>query len=165
MEFAFVGPLVVLLLAAATDYSLAIFARQEIHSAARAGMEYAVNRGYDPSGIKISIKKSSGADFGYRFASVTDSGVTIFGPKCACFGQITAGVDPAPATAASTQSCDTTDLVCGAPGETVKLMRMPYVKITVTGTYDPFFPLLWYGLKNGKLELSASYVGKTFFVR
>lgn len=161
LEFAVLTALLTLLLVVATDYSLAILARQEIHSAARAGMEVAIDKGFDAAGIEAAARNPRGATVaGLRFASTTSVSATV---TCACYAQFP-GVSPElsggvlSCTNAKIPLCDVPSGVTG-----VKVSRSPYVTVVVNGAYTPYFSWQWPNLVDGKVVISAKYVGKTYF--
>lgn len=164
VEFALVMPVLVLILVAATDFSLAILARQEVHSAARAGIEFAINRGYDVNGIKAAALQSTGSGASRKFATINASGVSVSSAICACYGDISKSVGTPSGTPLSCPTGSATK--CPSVSNGPQLLPAPYVSITVTGTYAPIFSgYWWFGLNNGQLNLSAKYVGKTQFLK
>jgi Flp pilus assembly protein TadG len=161
IEFAFVAGLLVILLVAGTDYSLSILARQEIHSAAKSGMEFAINRGYDPNGIQVAARNPRGVGSpGLRFASIVSVTSDV---KCACYADFTSWTSPRPSTSSSPQYCVNSCAPIAIGG--ISIPESAYATVTVTGAYTPFFPLYWANLQGGTVPLSATYVAKTFFTR
>lgn len=161
IEFAILSALLLAMLAGATDYSLSILARQEIHGAARAGMEFAINEGYDPKGIEAAARGAQNPSvIGLRSAAITRVSSTS---KCACYADLANAVDPTASTASSPAVCPG---LCPPPqtGD-LTVSQGAYATVKVEGTYAPYFGLFWVGLVNGKVEMAATYVGKTFFTK
>lgn len=165
IEFAIVAGVLVILSVAATDYSLAILARQEIHSAARSGMEFAINQGYNVNGIREAVRNPRGPNSpGLKLATIE----SIFpdadqkGVICACYADFSSGGGSGdPNWSATPPACNGS---CPPRAEKdLEIAQSPYVTITVTGTYSPFFTAYWTNLQNGKVRLSATYVAKTYF--
>lgn len=170
IEFAVLAGLLVILLVAATDYSLAILARQEIHGAARAGAEFAINQGYNVNGIQAAARNPRGTGSpGLKFASIVSvtPDATTAGVTCACYADFSAnGISRPPNWNVSPPACSvgTADGLCPAPATTdIKILPSAYVTVTVSGTYTPLFPAYWVNLQAGKLPLNATYVARTFF--
>lgn len=166
LELAIYAALLSGVLVAATDYSLAILARQEVHAAARAGLEFAINRGYDESGVKSTVMQSRGPNVTtLRFATINPSDVSST-PRCACYVTTTTGVTLTAATSATPRNCSG---ICPLPpGVTsgVSVQSGLYVTVNVRGTYSPLVPFYWFNLDaNRKVPIQASYTGKAYFSR
>jgi Flp pilus assembly protein TadG len=59
IEFAFIGPLLVLMFVCLTDLGLGIYAKMQVNNAAQYGAQYALVNGYDASAITAAVKSSS----------------------------------------------------------------------------------------------------------
>ncbi|MGH6845398.1 MAG: TadE/TadG family type IV pilus assembly protein [Methylocella sp.] len=132
VEFALIGPALVLLLMAATDLSMAIHARAEVGNAARAGAEYAETHSFNSSSITNAVTSATSL-----------SGVTATPTPstfCGC----------ATASGIAQQTCGT---ACAAGGKTGT-----YVSVTAQATYSPLFPTHW---NPNPVNMSATVVTRT----
>lgn len=136
VEFALVATVLGLLLPAATDLALAVWANQQVGNAARAGAEYAAintaGNGYNSSAISTAATSAT-----------SRSGVTATSTNY-CGTDSASGV---------TQTCI---LPCSCTsGPTTGT----YVSVTASATYTPILPAMWGTiLTHGSLKLSATSV-------
>lgn len=108
LEFAMIGPVIALLLIAATDFGLGFWRRMQVQSAAQRGAIYATINGYYASGITSAIT-SSGASIAATPAPTSYCGcpssvgltVVACGATCVVSGAI---VDSGKYVSASSQS-------------------------------------------------------------
>jgi len=110
VEFAFIAPVMVLLLAGLADIGAAMHQAIRLENAARAGAQFAMSFPTDQAGITAAARVALGG-------SGTGTTVTAFAPFCACPGGGTAVV-----------SCEGTPCA-GAPSGT-------YVAVTVTRPFS-----------------------------
>lgn len=157
IELAIVGMLLIFLIVAATDYSLVMLARQEVHAAARVGVEYAANNGFSSNGITAAVSRSKGTITNpSRFSSLT----TTASLKCSC--------DPSKLAPNSPVSVDAKDavgspLTCPAATGASCSAYSQYAVISVSGGYKPLFKTFWFGLNSaGVYPIDAYYVVRTF---
>lgn len=166
IELSLVAAVLLLLFVAATDLSLSILARQQIHSAARAGMEYAIARGYDSVGIQKAVTNAFGPQSVgiLRLASIDESGVSS-SLTCACYGALALGVSPNRDTTTGKYTCPSgASDICSAPAAGgVPIPLAPYVTVRVTGSYSPILKLYWPNLTNGIVPITSTYVGRVSF--
>ena len=142
VEFGLVATILALLLPAATDLALAIWANQQVGNAARAGSEYAARRCWDSKTNAVSTTCATGvstaatsATSGMNRASSVTATSTNF-----CGNASASGV---------TQTCI---LPCAcASGPTTGA----YVSVTTNTTYTPILPAIW---GHNTLSLSATSV-------
>ncbi|MGH6794892.1 MAG: TadE/TadG family type IV pilus assembly protein [Methylocella sp.] len=136
IEFALMGPVLVLMLMAATDMALAIHARAEVGNAARAGAQYAAINGFNSSGITSAVANATSLP-----------GVTAApAPSTFCGCATASGI--------TQQTCGTT---CAAGGSTGT-----YVTVTAQANYSPVFPTRWNAyLVHNFVNLSATETQRT----
>jgi Flp pilus assembly protein TadG len=114
IEFAFVSILLVTLLLVVTDFGLAANRKMQVQSAAQAGAQYAMARGYKPGSIESAVKNST------SYAGIDANPAPV--QFCGC--PLGTGVQAA---------------TCGAPcagGSTAGT----YVTVSATGNYQPILP-------------------------
>jgi Flp pilus assembly protein TadG len=142
VEFGLLATVLTILLPAATDLALAIWANQQVGNAARAGSEYAAaqcwdstsNAVYGTCANGISTAATSATSGMNRASSVTATSTNYCGNASA------SGV---------TQTCV---LPCAcASGPTTGA----YVSVTANTTYTPIFPVIW---GHNTVSLSATSV-------
>lgn len=188
IELSVVAAVLVTIIIAATDYSLSILARQEVQSTARAGAEFASERGYNPIGIQEAALCSKGTQIETqstttcvksKCTTTTTSSKVCIAPRfhtgtvikvnqspasalprpiCACNGDFYAGI-PADITSTGAYTCKTLPQCLGG---TVPVSRSAYVEVTASGNYSPLFPFLGWG-KQSSVPITAKSVIKTFF--
>jgi Flp pilus assembly protein TadG len=135
VEFALIGPALVLLVMAATDLSLAIRARAEVGSAARAGAQYAAINGYNSSAITIAVTSAT---------SLAVTATPAPSTYCGC----------ATASGIAQQTCGT---ACAAGG-----LTGTYVSVSAAYSYTPLFPTQWNAyLVNKFVNMSATETTQT----
>lgn len=138
VEFGLVATILALLLPAATDLALAIWANQQVGNAARAGTEYAaINtavNGYNSSAISAAATSGTATAATSQRSAITATSSEFCGNASA------SGV---------TQTCV---LPCAcASGPTTGA----YVSVTTNTTYTPILPAIW---GHNTLSLSATSV-------
>lgn len=166
IEFAIFAGLLIAALVAATDFSMAILARQELEGATREGVEYATNKGYKAEGVKFAVLKGRSGN-GFKLVSNVEVKPTIV---CACHTDLpslasgaTPSGDQVPKTPTGSTSPECSGLCPVVGGE--QSLRRAYAIVIATADYDPFFAGYWPGLQDGKVRLTARYIGKTYFVQ
>lgn len=141
VEFALVAAVLTVLLPAATDLALAIWANQQVGNAARAGAEYAAINCWD--GTTNAVSSSCANNVSTAATSAMSRSVTAT-PTNYC------GCDNASgASGATTATCGS---ACpdGSKAGT-------YVSVTTRTSYNPIFPAVWGTLlTSGSLRLSAT---------
>lgn len=192
VELSVVAGILVTILIVVTDYSLSILARQEVHSAARAGAEYASERGYNPVGIVEAATCSKGTESQSTTVLVpsTKGGKTTYTPvtttSIICspskLQSITgvqvngslASSNPAPYCVCNGNFYGDRQLALGTAGAytckglptcdsgMISVQRSAYVEVTVTGSYAPLFPFLGWSNRSS-VPITAKSVVKTFF--
>ena len=148
VEFGLVSTLLMVLLPAATDLALAIWANQQVGNAARAGTEYAAINCWDSSTNAVSTTCASNVST--AATSGTASAATSQRTAITATSTNYCGTDSASGV---TQTCV---LPCAcASGPTTGT----YVSVTASTSYTPIFPAMWGTLlTSGSLKLSATSV-------
>ncbi len=146
VEFALVAAVIGLLLPAATDVALAIWANQQVGNAARAGSEYAAAHCWNNGAVDSACANnvSAAATSGTSAAATSQRTAITATPSEFCGNDSASGV---------TQVCV---LPCACTsGPTTGT----YVSVTTNTSYTPLFPVLWgTHLTSGSLRLSATSV-------
>lgn len=114
IEFAFVSVLLVTMLLVVTDFGLAANRKMQVQSAAQAGAQYAMARGYKPVSIVSAVKNST------SYAGIDANPAPV--QFCGC--PLGTGVEVA---------------ACGAPCAGGS-MAGTYVTVSATGNYQPILP-------------------------
>jgi Flp pilus assembly protein TadG len=114
IEFAFVSILLVTLLLVVTDFGLAANRKMQIQSAAQAGAQYAMARGYKPGSIVSAVKNST------SYAGIDANPAPV--QFCGC--PLGTSVEVA---------------ACGAPCADGSNAGT-YVTVSATGSYQPILP-------------------------
>ncbi len=97
MEFAIIGPAIVVLLIGVTDFGLGFYRRMQAQTAAQRGAMYATINNYDSAGISSTITSSRGSIVATPapstfWACPTSSGLTTSTQGATCTGTtVTAG--------------------------------------------------------------------------
>ena len=141
VEFGLVATVLALLLPAATDLALAIWANQQVGNAARAGSEYAATNCWD--GTTNAVATNCTTNVTTAATSATSRSVTAT-PSEFCGNNSASAV---------TQVCV---LPCACTsGPTTGT----YVSVTANTSYTPIVPFVWgTHLTGGSLKLSATSV-------
>jgi Flp pilus assembly protein TadG len=141
VEFGLVSTVLALLLPAATDLALAIWANQQVGNAARAGSEYAAAHCWN--GSTSAVDSTCATNVTTAATSATSRSVTAT-PTEFCGNDSASGV---------TQVCV---LPCACTsGPTTGT----YVSVTANTSYTPIVPVVWgTHLTSGSLNLSATSV-------
>ncbi len=132
IEFAFIAPVVILMMIGVVDFGLATWRNMQVHSAAQAGAQYAMAHGFNPAGITAAVTNATA----YPDVTVTPA------PNQFCGCPSADGVTAASCTA----SCPTG----GAAGA--------YVTVSAQATYTPLLP---YPLIPNALTLTAQSTVRT----
>lgn len=188
LEFAAIASVLAVILIAATDYGLSILARQEIQGAARAGAEFASERGYNVFGIREAAICSRGTEtktvttvtYDKKGNPVYNSTSTEICTPFRFHTNTVVKVNQALPTDLPRPTCVCRgDFYAGSPagiqgdgsytcktlpkcdGGSVTVERSAFAEVTVSGSYSPLFPWLgWSG--NSNFPLTAKSVVKTF---
>jgi Flp pilus assembly protein TadG len=141
VEFGLVSTVLALLLPAATDLALAIWANQQVGNAARAGSEYAAAHCWN--GSTSAVDSTCATNVTTAATSATSRSITAT-PTEFCGNDSASGV---------TQVCV---LPCACTsGPTTGT----YVSVTANTSYTPIVPVVWgTHLTSGSLNLSATSV-------
>lgn len=78
IEFAFMVPLLTLMVVSVTDIGLAVYRKMQVEGAAQAGAQYAIAHGFDTSGISAAVTSATNSS-----AIIASPGAVQF---CGCPG-------------------------------------------------------------------------------